>query len=209
MNCTGGFLGALVLLAGCSTVSVRGEIDGETPPIEVSMFLEDGDAFGAEGLIAIVLSSEPNACRLYEYFLDEADASTGWRGYSIGWQKTFPDNFWQVSLVLRTGAFDGTIGGQTFTGIPWDAVPEQNGQAYGRIVHYVQHPRPDAPDSTDWFVEYLSAGGTLEIGTHEPGERLEGRFTAPFVDPADGAARGDLDLKFDARVCPNISGFAF
>ncbi len=200
---------ALLLLgAGCTTVKVKGEIDGETPPIEVSMFLEDSDAFGEEGLVAVVLSSEPNACRLYEYFLDQTDAG-GWRGYSIGWQKTFPDNFWQISLVLRTGAFDGTLDGQTFTGIPWDAVPEQNGQAYGHVVHYVQHPRPDSPDNGDWRVDYNSNGGSFEIDKHEPGERLTGTFSAPFVDPVDGSARGELEMKFDARVCPNIAGFGF
>lgn len=202
------FLPVVVLASACSTVDVKGEIDGETPPIEVSMFLEDGDAFGQDGLMAIVLSSEPNACRLYEYFLDQTIAG-GWRGYTIGWQKTFPDNFWQVSLVLRTSSFDGTLEGQTFSGLTWDALPEQTGQAYGRVVHYVQHPRPDSPDNTDWFVEYLSNGGSLEIDKHEPGERLKGTFTAPFVDPTDGSARGEIDLKFDARVCPNISSFGF
>ncbi len=198
----------LALVGGCTTVKVTGDLDGEEVPIQVAMFLEDSDAFGGDGLMTVVLSSEPNACRLYEYFLSQVSHSA-WRSYSIAWQKTFPENFWEVALVLRTASFDGSIEGQTLEGLPWDAVPEATNKAYARTVHYVQHPSPEAPDNTDWYVEYFSNGGSLTIDKHDPGEVLKGTFSGSFVDPTDGAERGSLDLSFEASVCPNIAAFGF
>jgi hypothetical protein len=201
--------GALVATMGCVQTTSSGALDGQEVPLEVSMYVEDADALEADGLLTIVLSSLPNACRVYEYYLDASNGQDSWRSTVIGWQKAFPTDFWEVSITLRTNEFGGSLSGRAFNGLPWDALLEANNQVYSRAVHYIAHPLPDDPDDTSWRVEYLSNGGTLEIVEHAPATSVEGSFTAPYVDPEAGAPKGDLEMSFRASVCPNIAAFGF
>jgi hypothetical protein len=199
--------GLVVAVVGCKQTVVKGELGGQEVPLVVSMFVEEEAVLGDDGLVTIVLSSIPNACRVYEYFLSEM-GQPAWRARSIAWQKAFPEDFWEASIVVRTNDFAGGLSGTSINGLAWDALLEENGQAYSRVVHYTAHPDP-VDESKEYFESFVSDAGLLDVTEHDPGLRFKAQFTSSYVDPEDGASKGDLDMKFSATVCPNIAAFGF
>jgi hypothetical protein len=198
---------AMLWLSGCETTRVEGLLDGVEIEHAVSMFVEEVDVLGDDDLLTVVVSTIPNACRVYEYYLDLYADNPTWRGHSIAWQKALPDEFWEISLYVRVPSIDATLEGAQFNGIPADAELLDSSTVTAELSHFLDHPDPDNPAENGYYDPYLSDGGLLEVARAESGVRVKGTFTTRVVAADRGTPSGDLEIDFDASPCPNVAPF--
>ncbi len=208
-----GLISVLLLGSACSTLKVQGTIDGQTVPLEVSMFREVPNAYGEESQMQVILSSVPNACRVYAYLDEELEAGGGgWRNRTIAFQRVLPAEFWEMVLTLRVASIDeASLLATVFNGVSYDKGTVGNvGQVRSDLRHYVRHPDPgDEEGSSDWYVSYSGDGGAAdfdgyELGPESQGQWLSGAFAASFVDQDDGTPRGELGIRFDSLGCDSL-----
>lgn len=205
-----GWVSAVVLSTGCSTLQVQGTIDGQEVPLEVSMFREVPNAYGDDSQVQITLSSVPNACRVYAYLEDELEENGGgWRNRTIAYQRSLPTDYWEMVLTLRVASIDElSMLGTVFNGVDYKKLTVGSvGQVRSDLRHYVRHPDPgDEENSSDWYVSYAGDGGAAdleayELGPENQGQWLSGAFASSFVDKDDGTPRGELGVRFDSLGC--------
>ncbi len=192
------------LALACARTRVEGAIAGEVPPVSSSMFYVEEAPEGDR--ITVLLSSEPNACRLYEYYLAVYADSPTWRGHSIAWQKAFPATFWELTATIVVEDSALPVEDLAVGAVAWNASPEA-GQSTGSIVHFLDHPDPNDPAVTGYAVGWSTDGGEVRVDRYDGLDRFVGEFTTVAVDPEDGTPRGDLTMFFDATICPNIAAF--
>lgn len=195
------------MLAGCETTRVEGLVDGTEIAQTVSMFVEQPDVLGDDDLVTVILSTIPNACRVYEYYLDLYADNPTWRGHSIAWQKAFPAEFWEITLYARVPSVGPELDGAQLTGIPADGELVDPSTLYAEVTHFLDHPDPDNPAENGYYDPYLSDGGLLELAKVESGSRFKGVFTTRVIDASRGTPAGDLEIVFDASPCPNVAPF--
>ncbi len=194
-------------LMACTTTSINGLVDGQEIAAHVSMFIEQPDVLEDDDLVTVVLSTIPNACRVYEYYLDLYADNPTWRGHAIAWQKAFPDDFWEVSLIVRVASLSPELAGTDIVGVrALDDLVDPS-TLYGEVTHFIDHPDPDDPTENGYYDPYLTDGGLLSVTKAETGLRFKGDFTTRIVDADRGAPKGDVEMQFDASVCPNVFPF--
>lgn len=210
-------LGALacLLLVGCN--SVNGKIDGQTVHVASSFFVQESDAWedpsdeenDAEenDEITIFVSSMVNSCKRVEDLADALEDSDNAEEAADAWRSIARKDFWELRIYIRTADVDTDLGDDSLEGLAWDAGPDNVGDAYVTYVHYTEWL-----DEAYWEVEedpdnhyrdfWYSDGGTLEIGSHTPGDRIAGSFTANVATPNEGEQVGeDVTINFDAYRC--------
>ena len=212
----------LLLGSACTTLKVQGTIEGQEVPLEVSMFREVPGAYEDESQVQVILSSVPNACRVYAFLEAELEqGGGGWRNRAIVFQRVFPIDFWELVLTLRVASIDeASMTSSVFNGVTSDKTSLKNvGQIRSELRHYVRRPDPDpeAEGSTDWYVHYSGDGGAADfdaydLGPQNVGQWLSGAFAAGFVRPGpeEDTPAGELGVQFDSLGCdvlPTLSQY--
>lgn len=202
------WLPALIVgLTGCAPNRIRGEIDGLPIPIASAFLVLEAGALGDDDLLVVSLSSLPSACRVFDHWESRAAGAGTAEELAAAWAEAFPDDWWQVDLVLRQASGSWPPEGAVWPGLAHDAFPEEAGDVFANFVHHRLRRDADwfsgaAPDE-DYEAAWLSDLGALRIDRGEPGTRLAGRFATRAVD-ADGVAAGEVEVIFDATPCPRV-----
>ena len=203
----------VALLSGCG-VSVRGEIDGETPRLRDAYFVqEDGVFEGGDGLIQVVISEVPNACEtdvaLWEELVEADDAED----LEEIWETYMPEDFWSFDLYLRVGDPSDSLAGEVVEGVGWDNGLDDDGQMYAFITHFTdlldQEFWAGLEDDEDYFDQWYSDGGDLEIRSHNPDDKIAATFTTEAAQIDDGDNDGDVTVRFSAKRCAPMERYLF
>lgn len=194
-----------LLASGCQN-RIRGEVGELEVPVRSAFFFSQEGAFGEDSLIGIVMSSLGDGCQDYAYYQTAIQGLDGVTEQASAWQAVFPDAFWEVGIILRTGPPTQPLAGSTFTGIPRTKSLDGRGQGYARITHNLIHRDEGWFDGTGqasvYMDEFISNGGQIEISEHTPNSSIRGRFGTAFIDNLDDVQAGVLDIHFKASFCP-------
>jgi hypothetical protein len=199
----------LVLLSaiGCTPDRMIGTIDNREWPIADSYMVLEPEAFGEDDLLAISLSSLPDACRtwqLWEALTEEAEDPAD---LADAWKETFPEVFWEVHVGARLRPATWPVAGTGWAGIEWDATPSGPEQAFAVFVEH-RDWRSEAffdqtlePDELEKIERtYTSHAGALKWKKSAPGRSAKGRFNTDVVD-AEANRLGQVILSFNALPC--------
>jgi hypothetical protein len=196
---------ALSALVACGPQNTVGPVAGVPFPIASAHLTVDPGTFGADDLVTVTLSSLPASCEAERSFRAASlDAGTP-EALAAAWSAAYPDAFFEVDVAARVtgGTWPGR--GALWSGLAWDAFPEQNNVVFGVLTEHVA-PRDAAywegeyDDEDDYEHVFYTDGGLLQWGAAQPGVRLSGRFNTDVVD-GDGADAGSTEIRFDATIC--------
>jgi len=195
-----------VALCGCAGGNkIRGEIGGLEIQPKSAFFFAQQDAFGDDSLVGVVLSSLKTGCEDYGFYLTASEGLDSGVELASAWSAVFPPDFWEVAMVLRTGDPASALTGQTYKGIGWDVPLDNRGEVYGRATHNLALRDANFYDgvspASNYYIDYLSNGGSMEIKSHVPGQELKGTFGTGFVQ-SDGSPSGIVNIHFKAVYCP-------
>ena len=193
------------LATGCAN-RVRGEVGELEVPVRSAFFFSQEGAFGDDSLIGIVMSSLGDGCQDYAFYQTAIQGLDSPSEQASAWQAVFPEDFWEVGIVLRTGSPTQSLSGSTLTGIPRNKSLDGRGQAYSRITHNLNHRDEAWFDGSGqagvYIDEFISNGGQLEIVEHTPNSTIRGNFGTAFIDNLEDVQAGVLDIHFKATFCP-------
>ena len=200
---------ALVLLGlgACSPNRVFGQVDSLEIPVRSGFFFEQPNALGADSLVGIVLTDLPDGCDDYGFYAAASENLSTPAEYTSAWAAVFPAGFWETALVLRTADPSVSLSGQRYKGVAANRTLTEQGQTYGRITHN-KALRDDAwfdgsAPETDYFDEYITVDGNLEIDLHRPQQLIKGTMGASTANTKTGNPSGLLVIHFKATFCPN------
>jgi hypothetical protein len=207
----------LMLAAGClgGGTSIKGEIDGDEPVLVDGYFGQEDeiDPDTGDGLVILTLSDVPGACEAATLVWDEIEDAQNASDLEEAWEANLPEDFWEMTIVLRVSDPGDDQSGLLFEGVGWDEFLEKDEEAYATINHYKQHLDEDywngVADPTDYIDSWFTDGGDLEIKKHVPNELLKGTFVTEAADPADGDNEGDIEVKFSVDRCQGMERYLF
>ncbi len=205
---------AAVLLAACGGTSVQGEIDGMSVPLDDAFFVQESGYFeNGDDLVHVVMGGAGgDMCEryaeleeLYEDIEDDDDLDelTDW------WAENLPEEFWQVDITLRLDDLDEPD--QELDGVSWGEGLGEDGEAYASFVHFLQPIDDDYwdnGDEDDYYENFATDGGDLELTGYSEGERISGRFQADVVDD-EGDEEGEVQINFSASRCTDVEKYYF
>lgn len=208
-----GLIVAAQATSGCSN-TVTGTIDGLTlPDMKSAFYIEAEHGYGDDGTMLVWMSSAEDACESAEIVLAAQDATDDPAELADIWSMIYPDDFWEVTVVLRTADIDDSAVGERFDGVPWDVDNGEAGDAFASFTHFLRPQDEDfwsGEGSYDRYQDlYYTDRGELEIDIHTPGARLGGFFEADVADWDDGDRQGEVRINFDAERCLGVEGIFF
>ncbi len=200
------FLLALAQAASGCTNTIRGTVDGlELPAMQSAFVIESEDGYGEDGTLLVWMSSVADACNKAEAVLAGQDETDDPDALAALWSTHYPEDFWEVTVVLRTDDVNASLAGSTFEGVPWDEESRRPGQAFASFTHFLRPLDAAFWDGTGEYERYqdlyYTDGGSLEIDVHAPGDRIGGYFDTAVADWDDGDAQGEVGIDFDAERC--------
>lgn len=200
-------------LTGCTNV-VSGSVDGVTlPKMQSAFYIESEDGYGEDGTVLVWMSSIEDACEKTEIVLAAQDATDEPTDLAAAWSLVYPEDFWEVTVVLRTDDVNDTAAGDRFIGASWDGENEASGSAFANLTHFLR-PHDEAfwagvGEYERYQDLYYTDGGELDIDIHVPGDRIAGYFDADVADWDDGDVQGEVGINFDARRCRGVERVFF
>jgi hypothetical protein len=196
---------AAALLVACGPPNRVSPI-GDLPfPVESSYLTVDPGTFDADDLLTVTLSSLPGSCDAERVFRDGAADAEDPAALAEAWAAAFPAAFTEVEVVARVQGGTWPVKGSLWSGLAWDALPEQNNVAFAVFTQHLAL-RDEAwwagevEDEDAYEQVFYSDGGLMKWGTSEPGVRVSGRLNADVVSSA-GAFAGSSEVRFDATIC--------
>lgn len=199
----------LVLLAACAPNRVQGLIAGQPVPIESAHLTVETGAFGDDDLVVVTMSSLPGSCSREQYWRElSANADTP-EALAQAWADAWPAEFWQVDLVARVAGGSWPPRDSVWTGLAWDAFPEEPGQVFATFDHHV------AWRDATWFAGefededvyehvFYSDLGAVQWGKGLPAQKLAGKMSTNTTD-GSGTFTGRVELRFDVVTCPVVA----
>ncbi len=156
--------------------------------------------------MGIVLSDLPNGCDDYGYYAAVTKDFNTPGQYAGAWAAVFPEEFWETAIILRTADPNVTLAGQRFDVVPANRTLEKQRQTYARITHNKAHRDlawfDGTAPSTDYFSEYLTIDGNLELYAHKPQQVIKGAIGSATINTATENASGSVLIHFKATYCP-------
>ena len=198
---------------GC-TNTVTGTIDGlSLPAMQSAFYIEAEDGYGEDGTLIVWLSTVPNACEVTETVLAGQAATDDPSELADLWSSHYPEDFWEVTVVIRAADIDDSAVGARLNGVPWDVDNGEAGDAFASFTHFLGAHDEDfwnGSGSYDRYQDlYYSDRGDLEIDIHSPGARIGGYFDADVTDWDDGDLQGEVSINFDAQRCRGVERVFF
>lgn len=192
-------------LAACGPVNRASPVGDLVFDLASAHLTVDPGTFGADDLLTITLSSLPASCDAERAFRDgTVDAETP-EAIAAVWADTYPPAFTEIELGARVPGGTWPARGAAWTGLAWDAFPEQNNVVFGVLTQHLAlrdadwwAGEVDDPDAVERV--FYTDGGLVKWGGVSPQVRVSGRFVTGVVDDA-GSAIGDTEIRFDATIC--------
>ena len=200
-------IGVLALFA-CNSVS--GDIDTYKVNINTAVFVEDEEAYGNDGSIQILLASHGLSCEEWYDFTDDfwdQVQALDFEDAEDEWKEALPEDFWELTIVMRVDDIDQKQRGLEYTGVDWDDPIADDDEAKIHVSHYTDYP--DADDIFDDIADhYVSDEGILQVTGHSPGEHIKGNFKTTVKD-LDGDTEGEITVRFNADRCEQLEKFYY
>ncbi len=197
----------ILTLAACNSVS--GAVDGDdVPRLATSFYVENDDAYENDGAIMVVMSSADLGCEGYADAWEDLEdelAASDLDGFIDLWEEVFPEDFWEVRILLRVDDVDDSAARIDFDAQDWDDGLGDDDEAGMWMYHYTEYPDVSLLDFDFSLLEdsrdtYLSDEGSVAVRRHKPGEFISGYFDAPMVD-LDGDDEGEARVSFSSQRC--------
>lgn len=195
----------LLALLACGPRNSVDPVAGRLWPMETSFLTVDPDTFDGDDLLTITLSSLPDSCDRDRLFRDAAADAEGPAALADAWASAYPEPFFEVDVVARVQGGTWPPKGALWSGLPWDAFPEQNNVVFAVLTEHVAvrdeaYWAGDYEDEDDYEHVFYTDGGLAKWGKATPGLRVTGRMNADVVD-GSGNYAGATEIRFDATVC--------
>jgi hypothetical protein len=206
-------IGAAYATSGC-TNTVTGTIDGlSLPAMQSAFYIEAEDGYGEDGTILVWMSSVEDACSKTEAVLAAQDATDDPSELEQIWSTFYPEDFWEVTVVMRTADVNASLAGSSLTGVPWDVESEGSGEAFASFTHFLRPHDQAFWDGSGEYERYqdlfYTDEGSLDVDVHVPGDRVGGYFEAEVTDWDDGDVQGEVVVDFDADRCRGVERIFF
>ena len=197
--------GWLVALAACGPENHVAAFDGQAFPIASSFLTVAPDTFGDDDLVVVSLSSVEASCDAERAFRAASATAETPEALAEAWAAAWPPAFTEAQLVVRVQGGTWPPAHGAWSGLAWDALPEENGVVFATFTrHFALRDAAwwtgDAADDAAYEETWLSNGGLVKWGAAEPGVHLSGRLHTGVTDGA-GTPVGDTELRFDATIC--------
>lgn len=199
------------LALACLTLAACGPDNHVAPfgtvsfPIASAHLTVDPGTFGADDLLTVTLSSLEASCDAERAFRDAAAVADSPEEMAAAWSSAYPESFFEVDVVARIKGGTWPPSGTLWSGLDWDALPEQNNLAFALITGHITSRDVDywsgeAEEVAAYEKIWLTDGGLMRWGAATPGLRVSGQFNTAVVDEA-GNEVGNTEIRFDATVC--------
>lgn len=192
---------AAILTTGCGTV------DGLDVPVQDAFFVEDAGL--GDGAIVVFVSSLATACDRMATMLGSIEGGASPDELAAQWAETYPDDFWEVQIVLRVANPADSLAGETLEGAAGREEVRRD-EGFAIFDHY-----RETPSAAYWttgeegVVETsFSDGGEITISEHSPGLSLAGEFETTAVDEG-GDAVGPVSIRWSSARCDPVEALWF
>ncbi len=192
---------AAILMTGC------GSVEGLDVPVQDAFFVEDAGL--GDGAIVVFVSSLATACDRMATMLQSLDSGATSDELAERWAQTYPEEFWEVQIVLRVADPADSLAGETLDGAA-GADSVQRDQGFAIIDHYEGSPTAEywTTGDDDVVETSFSEGGAITISEHSPGVSLSGEFETEVVDES-GADIGPLSIQWNSVRCDPVEALWF
>lgn len=208
-------LAALVTaLCGCPA-SVTGTVDGQIVSFSSGYFTQ------SYGYLGVAMSGMPDACSTGAAATEFYQTSPTPSEMADWYAANYPANYWTWSIVIFGGEDpESDHTGESVAGYDPGGENPEGGYAQALGYHYLKHPGEEffdgsvTVDDYDEYIEvYGAKGGTLDISSHTPGEKLAGSFATTsqkydgfygYFGGGDTEDAGDVTFNFDVSRCDAI-----
>jgi hypothetical protein len=202
-------------------ISIEGDLDGEQPKLVDGFFFHADAGWRNDEGIVVVLSSFPDSCgALSELFaeidvlLSVEDPETRAEEMADAWEDLLPDEFWQIEITMRIGDDGDSLEGEEIDGVGWG---DGLGEAGEAEVVLIEQKKPfdfdyffddvEWDEMDDYYTEYLSDGGDLQIEEHDPSDSMSGTFSFEAGEDSDDPDEFELEVHFEVERCSDIEPY--
>ena len=215
---------SLAALCGCTRNHMVGAIDGLQWPVGEAYFVVDEGAYGEDGLLAINLSSLPDACRVWQMWDVAVEDAESAEDLADGWKETFPKVFWEVHIGARIRPNGWPVARTGWPGVPWDEYPGKPDVVYAEFIEHknlrdaawfeaeatlkgaaegelTEDEIDELQDTlSDAETVYRSHAGAIKWRSSTPDRIAKGHFATSVVDEK-GKNKGRVDAFFNSTPC--------